>query len=117
MDDPVAALDDIAQARLDDIASDRYEEVEAAKQLYEQSQPRVFTYTRTYRIETSLPDEELIEHVNKDEDNNLGFVHNATSLIEVFDALSIEHECGVEMEGIKVEVHSTAYEVRDPGFF
>jgi hypothetical protein len=78
---------------------------------------RVFTYTRTYRIETTLTDEELIKYVNEDDDSEFGFVHNAETVIDAFDALVDEHECGVKMDKTDVQLHNTKFEEADPGFF
>lgn len=84
--------------------------------IIEVPEKRVFTYTRTYRIETTLSDEELIRDVNE-VDGPLEMVYNAETLSDALDALAVEHEVGVAMDDVKVELHSTHHELKDPGFF
>jgi len=108
MDDPVAASEDIAQARLDDIALDRHEEIERAK-----SGVRVLTYTKTYRIETKMSDEQVIEYAK------LARYGTIDSLVDALDLLvDFHHRYGTDFDDeVTVEVHNSQVEERDPGFF
>jgi hypothetical protein len=74
---------------------------------------RVFTFTRTYRIETTLSDEELIKGVA-----GLDSHIEIESVVEALDVLTMEHECsGDTVRGVTTELHSASFEERDPGFF
>ncbi len=86
-----------------------------AGDIIEVPEKRVLTYTRTYRIETTLTDEELITEANTA--SELGFVHNAETVIDAIDAIVYEHEANMVVGTVKVELHNTQFEERDPGFF
>jgi hypothetical protein len=89
------------------------------------AESRVFTYTRTYRIELDLSDEELIERATVFAD-----VVNATARRSrpmdppqtVQDALDVITDI-MSMVGIgspnnvKIELHNTKLDQSDPGFF
>lgn len=75
--------------------------------------PRVLTYTRTYRIETSLTDVEIIAYANE------ANVRDIDSLVDALDLMADFHDSyGADPDDkVVVEVHSSQVDERDPGLF
>ena len=74
---------------------------------------RVLTYKKTYRIETAMTDDEVIEYAKL---ANYGTIE---SFIDALDLLvDFHHRYGTDFDDkVVVEVHNSQVEERDPGFF
>jgi len=77
----------------------------------------VYTYTRTYRIETgSMTEEEIINYAQQ---ASPLAVNDLLDAFDVFSRLSDQYGTGEHdpEDKVKIELHNTAHEKRDPGFF
>lgn len=76
--------------------------------------PRVLAYTRTYRMQTELTDEEIISWAQEATPMVIESVDDALELISRFH--DYFGKDGPE-DKVTVELHNTQIEEKDPGFF
>lgn len=122
-DYPYGDEPDLAQIRMDELAFDRQERIKAimdaaagheAGDIVEVPEKRVVTYTRMYRMETSLTDEEIVAWAQ------LSTPEPIDDLNDALERLSLLHDHFGQNEPedkVRVELHNTQVEERDPGFF